>query len=1167
MRMKVMKSQTMMISVQCQAQFSNEILRKYGWSFSQGNHVRLQHKEDVVHAKQQTAIAVPAVSIQQIIQPLYIKLAVQHLSFSQLAVYKQQLLRETNESIIRLQTSAGSSSSSGTQHMQTTRIVDALAMTEANVAPMSSSIEPAQAMHVRQEKQRDTTWLHMKQVSQHFKQDRFLQSIIEKRNAVVHYYERVKHMEHVMTNAQTVAIENDGSLASPNREQLVSEQPTASTVRGLEKKEQDVQQAELTKSQLVTTSYAKQPARMIWHERVEERQQQWRKEHESLLLKTQTVVKQLENESIFHNVVSEKRAITPANQASRDERITGQDVQWTIHRLVHDDFVRYRSTQHLKVSTKQLTQLRKISMKDVSEKTLSKIEQRLSQEHIKLYYVAEQKRQQSRPKKENSQLVQDRQAVAHHIHQIRRNASVLKVVKAQAHSSSLQATHVQSAAQTISVTLSSQQMVHSTFNRMEGSRTQVEKQLVKFPVLKELSVSEQWLNRIKFKKQLSLIHLTKQVSEITRKSDDEKSPRPNSEQSSSEKSDSPRLNSEQSSREKNDSPRLNSEQSSREKNDSPRSNSEQSSREKNDSPRPNSEQSSSEKSIRSRSTLREQSSSEPLSNMEAPVSDIALEGSSQHNERSNSSSTSAARDIQQPQQERLQLAEAKWIVNHQLQAKVEHVHLHSLQHSITKQIKSVLAPAIQGALRSRSNDKGEPLLQAKWQHKLASPQTVLLNKLQERLNVIRHTDDVITVHNQHSVTIHAQSSQLVTLKSGKAISLSHLSHRGEAAIQKLTSRALARRELTYREIQEAQAIPTIPILARKLLREVKTQTINTHSINKQTINTHLIDTQTIRKQDAETRNEQAVYNAEHSSVTQQSKELVHERVFRPIIKQHMTILYKEHEKLPTALKRGVQQANRGSYERSSSSSVAINQVERTKSTMPVEMKQVEHARSMPVEMKQVERSRTLPVEMKQVERSRTLPVKMRQVEYASSSPVAINQVERTKSTPVAMKQDRSRSLPVSVRQAEQFRILPVHMRMAEHSNALPVVIHHTDMTRSNSKVDTRLSYVDSSKPSRVEAAQKEDNAQTLSLKRVELDTVIKHVSLLVKEEKKVKQQDSLTEPIAVMQTHIKKLEEQITQQQQLIQDARNPNAIKQLSNQIYEELSRKIKFDNQRLGR
>jgi len=1128
-----MKNQTMMISVQCQAQFSNEILRKYAWSFSQGNHVRLQHKEDVVHAKQQTATAVPAVSIQQIIQPLYIKLAVQHLSFSQLAVYKQQLLRETNESIIRLQTSAGSSSSSGTQHMQTTRIVDALAMTEANVAPMSSSIEPAQAMHVRQEKQRDTTWLHMKQVSQHFKQDRFLQSIIEKRNAVVHYYERVKHMEHVMTNAQTVVIENDGSLASPNREQLVSEQqPTASTVRGLEKKEQDVQQAKLTKSQLVTTSYAKQPARMIWHERVEERQQQWRKEHESLLLKTQTVVKQLENESILHKVVSEKRAITPANQASRDERITGQDVQWTIHRLVHDDFVRYRSTQHLKVSGKQLTQLRKISMKDVSEKTLSKIEQRLSQEHIKLYYVAEQKRQQSRPKKENSQLVQDRQAVAHHIHQIRRNASVLKVVKVQAHSSSLQATHVQGAAQTISVTLSSQQMVHSTFNRMEGSRTQVEKQLVKFPVLKELSVSEQWLNRIKFKKQLSLIHLTKQASEITRKSDDEKSPRPNSEQSSIEKNDSPRLNSEQSSIEKNDSPRPNS----------------------------------------------EQSSSEPLSNMEAPVSDIALEGSSQHNERSNSPSISTARDIQQPQQERLQLAEAKWIVNHQLQAKVEHVHLHSLQHSITKQIKSVLAPAIQGALRSRSNDKGEPLLQAKWQHKLASPQTVLLNKLQERLNVIRHTDDVITVHNQHSVTIHAQSSQLVTLKSGKAISLSRLSHRGEAAIQKLTSRALARRELTYREIQEAQAIPTIPILARKLLREVKTQTINTHAINKhsinthsinthsintqtinkqtinkQTINTHSIDTQTIRKQDAETRNEQAVYNAEHSSVTQQFKELVHERVFRRIIKQHMTILYKEHEKLPTALKRGVQQAKRGAYERSSSSSVAINQVERSR-TLPVEMRQVEHARSMPVEMKQVERSRTLPVEM-------------RQVEHASSSPVAINQVERTKSTPVAMKQDRSRSLPVSVRQAEQFRILPVHMRMAEHSNALPVVIHHTDMTRSNSNVDTRLSYVDSSKPSRVKAAHKEDNAQTLSLKRVELDTVIKHVSLLVKEEKKVKQQDSLAEPIAVMQTHIKKLEEQITQQQQLIQDARNPNAIKQLTNQIYEELSRKIKFDNQRLGR
>jgi len=384
------------------------------------------------------------------------------------------------------------------------------------------------------------------------------------------------------------------------------------------------------------------------------------------------------------------------------------------------------------------------------------------------------------------------------------------------------------------------------------------------------------------------------------------------------------------------------------------------------------------------------------------------------------------------------------------------------------------------------------------------------------VNVIQQrkiSEEVITLQAQHqqAVIIHPQSKQMLTLKSGRSISLSTISPHWGASIQKLASndrqrelisRVLAKQELIYKEHQE---IVSIPIVARRLLQTTTALQV----IEKQ-------------KKDKVNEHERSTHTVQHSSTTRQQHEHIkHEhRIIKPMITQHMATLHSEKDRQPAVMNVAKQPT------------ATMRQLERATAQPTATMRQFERTAAQPTVIRQLEQTTAQVAVIRQHERTTVQASTMRQLERTTAQQVAMHQLERTA--------------------------------------ALPAVMRQT--TRSNSMMNSHLSHAASSKPIKATETIRQDGhpenqvAQPLSLKRIELDTVKKHVSLLVKDEKKV-QQKQQTEPITVMQSHIKKLEEQIQQQQQLLLEARNPMAVKQLSNQIYAELSRKIKFDQQRLGR
>jgi len=1084
--MKVMKSNSMMISVQCQTEFSKDIWAKYSWSFSQGNHVRLQHKEDVVHAKQ-APFAMPKVTIQQMIQPLHIKLALQHLSFSQLAVYKQQLLRESSEAITILQASSGSQAQS-LQHTQLTKIVDApnRSKSEAQIVSRTSTpMTTEEVNHTLQVKQSNVTWQQVKHVSQHFKQDRFLQAIMDKRSTAVHYHQHMQQIDNVAAHPYSLE-----SVAASERSAIEQTAAHLSDIR---------------------TEYVKQPAQMVWHERVEARQQQWKQEQEAV---TEVLQKQIRTHS--ENIMN----------ASVVQRVT----QTAVQRLVHQDLMRYISSQHIKVSTNQIVQLKKLSIKDIAQKELKRIEQRLSKEHITLHYAEHTvRRKRGRPKKENNQLVQERQADTDHINRKRKMASVLSRMKDEPSTNRKQLSN------------SSQQIAHTIINKADEKikHTDSFRQNAQLPTLTEqriISVSELWLNKVKSKQQLtslSLIHLTKQVSDITGKHGAQ----------ASTPSTMVRQDGNTTMQGSNMKHRSNAQASAHSNIARQDSNMAQQSRD----------------GVANIGNIAPQASNAPKWDGNVPQQASAQEfarsaaadaASGQSANEDSSDSNALSKQEHQLEEQSSGEVTATWRVNQQLQAKIEHVHVQSsqwLKHSITKHMKLVLASDVQAEPLSHPNKDNEPALQAKWQQKkLASHQTVLLTKLQERMKVRqqqRIDHEVITLNSQQAVIIHTQSRQLITLKNGHSVSLSTLSHKWGTKIQKLASpdrqntfmqKAFAQQSLMHKEQRHIQPSS---IIARKLLRtDVILQGIEKQHIEKQ----HILKT-------------------------------IVTPFVKPLVRQHMAILHKENGRLPAILK-PIQRTQVQPVDIRQAQQTGARQVDRAHNTSQTQgtpaqqdiTSHVQHTGVPPVSMSQAQQV--------QAQRRQTEQVNTSQVQHTAGSPVSMSQAQRAQVA--SANTSAAQQVQVQRAQAQPANVTQIQRTQAQQANitqAQQVDLHQAVAARTNMTMASHLSHAKAAKPMRAEttrqdAYQEQSITQPLSLKRVELDTVKKHVSLLVKNDHKGKQKQN-TEPIAVMQTHIKKLEEQIVQQQQQLQDIRNPIAIKQLSNQIYAELSRKIKFDNQRLGR
>jgi len=746
-----------MISVQCQTQFSKDIWAKYSWSFSQGNHVRLQHKEDVVHAKQAPP-AMPKVTIQQIIQPLHIKLALQHLSFSQLAVYKQQLLRETNDGITRLQASQGAQGAQGVQGTQVaqgvqgTQVVQGAQGTQGaqgvqgsqgvqgtqgvQDAQAAQALQGAQSLLLRhgqavklvnghapnvrtydaQEEQRSRAWLQMKHVSQHFKQDRFLQSIMDKRSSAIQYDQHLRHIDNVVAQAQALDIDDV-------YDRVTLEQTTV-PISDLKKENAKPQLAEAQLSQAIITSHTQQlaPARMIWHERVEERLQQWKAEQEASLLKSETIVKHNEQQTnLIVKKASEKQGSIPSEEIIVNESLTvplaERVIQTSVQRLVQRDLMSYMASQHMNVSTTQMIQLKKIKSKNVTQKVLKRIEQRLSNEHITLHYAEHTvKRKRGRPKKENNQLDNEQQAVTQHIHRNRKMASVLKIVEVQANPAYSETTTTQAEriqvkvepsanAQLSNVSIGKSLVIQPDDSIKHSDQHHV--QLSNLTKRRIISVSELWLTSIKSKEQLqslSLIHLTKQSSNHTKQSDGV------SNQSSDSTKQSNTITQQNNAATQQRNTATQQRNAATEQSDVA-------------TQQRNATTGQSDVATQQRNTATEQSMGSMQSSIQASGRPIVA------GDALGDPATVQTRDeIELQRQSQLEvekLAEAHTlqIVNRQLQAKVEHVHIHSrrwLQHSITKHKRAMSAPEVQADQLINSNEGIKPLLQAKWQHKLAS---------------------------------------------------------------------------------------------------------------------------------------------------------------------------------------------------------------------------------------------------------------------------------------------------------------------------------------------------------------------------------------------------------------------------------------------------------------
>lgn len=546
MKAKDLNTTTMLMNVQCQAHFAQDIWMKYSWSFSQGHHVRLQHKQDEMGKKQQAVVFSPRVNIQQILQPLYVKLALQHLSFSQLAVYKQQLLKESTGKVTLLQaTKYEMEHTNKTQKIvQTQPSVERASVERSSVEGLSierSSVERnsvERTSKLAQEAEREfsnrtitsnanetSSWHQVNEVAQFFKQDRFLLSIMDKRKVVMNHQQHMQHLGHVMKSDSILSafLDEDSTAASRYQEQEGNDGSMPFQARSTNStSSMEIKSINLTPpSQLEWThssvSIVQPKVRMIWHERVTERQQLWNKQQEQMTsnkneqsldnkvqlakegIGTQATIQrgQAQSQSQFESDSQAQSQFKfqsqTQSQAESQPLMNNQQspptAQLSIQRLMHHDVLKYIATHHWKVETKNIARLKKFGMKDVPLKTLKRIEQHFLGEQITFIYSENPvKRKRGRPRKENSQLEQDTQAVTYRKTSNRKSAVVMKMNQRSAE-----------AAVQLQQQLEQKQAKLSNIVFSEATT-----EPVRF-------INRNWIQKVNPNKSISLIHFTNQA--------------------------------------------------------------------------------------------------------------------------------------------------------------------------------------------------------------------------------------------------------------------------------------------------------------------------------------------------------------------------------------------------------------------------------------------------------------------------------------------------------------------------------------------------------------------------------------------------------------------------------------------------------------------------------
>lgn len=481
-----MNTTTMLINVQCQAHFAQDIWKKYSWSFSQGHHVRLQHKQDETDRKQQSLVFSPKVNVQQILQPLYVKLALQHLSFSQLAVYKQHLLKESNANVTLLQ--------AATHEIEHTNKTQNVARIQPSIDSASkithgaeTKISNSYATSITNEINAHSSWHHVQEVAQFFKQDRFLLSIMDKRKIVHNHLEHMKHLRHVMKSDRLLHAMLDEKINSAPRSQELEGNKNFSS------SQLEWAQGKSSHSVPVSSSVSiVQPqVRMIWHERVAERQKIWNKQQEHLSLNNEQ--KRKENTHLAKGEMTEQVIIQrgQAHPLSNNQQNISTPT-FSNQRLMHTEVLQYIASHHWKVDSKKIAQVKKFGIKDIATKTLKRIEQHFLSEQITFIYTNNPvKRKRGRPRKENSQLVQDKQAVSYRKASSRKSATVMKMIQ-----------------QTTEVAVQPQQQLQEKQTKLSNSV------LLEAATERLRFINKNWIEKVSrndFGKTLTLIHFTKQA--------------------------------------------------------------------------------------------------------------------------------------------------------------------------------------------------------------------------------------------------------------------------------------------------------------------------------------------------------------------------------------------------------------------------------------------------------------------------------------------------------------------------------------------------------------------------------------------------------------------------------------------------------------------------------
>lgn len=82
------------LKLQTDQSFSSRVMKKYNWAFASEKRVKLQHRQEHNDkpVTQPNVVLSPQIHVHQVIQPLHLNILMQHLTFSQIPIYKQQLI-------------------------------------------------------------------------------------------------------------------------------------------------------------------------------------------------------------------------------------------------------------------------------------------------------------------------------------------------------------------------------------------------------------------------------------------------------------------------------------------------------------------------------------------------------------------------------------------------------------------------------------------------------------------------------------------------------------------------------------------------------------------------------------------------------------------------------------------------------------------------------------------------------------------------------------------------------------------------------------------------------------------------------------------------------------------------------------------------------------------